>query len=94
LARVVGYSYDYFRHQFVNHFGVSPKEYILQERIQHIKKRLTNTEDSVRDIAVRYSFYSTSHLSRTFKKYVGCTPSEYREHVRTTPNEVVVKYDD
>jgi len=42
LARVVGYSYDYFRHQFVNHFGVSPKEYILQERIQHIKKRLTN----------------------------------------------------
>lgn len=94
LAKEIGYSYDYFRHQFLVRFGVSPKKFVLKERMTAIRKELTDTDDSVRKIALRYSFQNASHLSRTFKKYVGCTPSEYREKTRRDVNEIVAHYED
>lgn len=92
LATSVGYSYDYFRHQFQKSFGMSPKEFILKEKINRVKMRLANKNDSIAELAVRYAFEDTSHLVRTFKTMVGCTPTEYREKTKADKIEIVVDY--
>ena len=94
LAVAVGYSYDYFRHQFLKYVGESPKEYILKERIERSKKRLIQTEDSIAMIAKRYNFESSSYFARIFKKLVGCTPTEYRNEFQEHPNQIKVEYEE
>ena len=94
LAAAVGYSYDYFRHQFLKYTGASPKEYILKERIERSKKRLIQTEDSISTIAKRYNFESSSYFARVFKNIVGVTPTEYRKEIRNRPNEIKVEYEE
>lgn len=93
IAELVGYSYDYFRHQFFKYFGVSPKEFIINERISRSKKRLIESDDSIAKIAERYSFDSPSHFTRIFKKNVGISPLEYRNTQRKVQGEIQVKYE-
>ena len=93
VAELVGYSYDYFRHQFLKHFGMSPKDYIINERIRRAKKRLIETDDSIAKIAERYSFDSPSHFTRIFKKVVGISPLEYRHTQRKYQGEIQVEYE-
>lgn len=93
IAELVGYSYDYFRHQFLKYFGVSPKDYIINERISRAKKRLIETDDSIAKIAERYSFDSPSHFTRIFKNVVGASPLEYRNTQRKYRGEIQVKYE-
>ena len=94
LAKSVGYSYDYFRHEFLKRFGVSPKNYILNEKISHAKRRLRETEDTITKIAGRYSFDSISHFTRVFKNITGCSPAQYRERNKVLTNNIDVKYED
>ena len=93
IAELVGYSYDYFRHQFLKYFGFSPKDYIINERISRAKKRLIDAEDSIARIAERYAFDSPSHFTRTFKNVVGVSPLEYRNTQRKKQGEIQVEYE-
>ena len=94
LAKSVGYSYDYFRHEFLGRYGLAPKTYILNEKISHVKKRLRETDDSVAQIAERYAFDSPSHCTRVFKNIVGCSPTQYRAQNTVLTNDIDVKYED
>lgn len=71
------------RAQFFRNFkavyDITPAEYILQSKIDAAKVLLTHSEQPIGEIAMRFDFANFPHFSRTFKKYVGCTPSEYRE---------------
>jgi AraC-like DNA-binding protein len=72
---------------------MSPKDYIINERIRRAKKRLIETDDSIAKIAERYSFDSPSHFTRTFKKVVGISPLEYRNTQRKYQGEIQVEYE-
>lgn len=93
VAELVGYSYDYFRHQFLKCFAISPKDYIINERVSSAKKRLIDTDDSIAKIAERYSFDSPSHFTRIFKKKVGVSPLEYRITERKNRGNISVVYE-
>lgn len=71
------------RAQFFRNFkavyDITPAEYILQSKIDAAKVLLTHSEQPIGEIAMRFDFANFPHFSRTFRKYVGCTPSEYRE---------------
>lgn len=60
-------------------YDITPAEYILQSKINASKILLSHSEQPIGEIAMRFDFANFPHFSRTFKKYVGCTPSEYRE---------------
>lgn len=58
--------------------GYPPGEYILKLRIEHAKQMLTNTSETLVEIAYQNGFASPQHFVSSFKQKVGITPSAYR----------------
>ncbi len=79
LAERVGLSVAYFRNLFVSIYGVSPRKYIQEIRINKAKMLLRSSMLSVSEISRACGFASVNHFCRSFKNSVGCTASEY-EH--------------
>jgi AraC family transcriptional regulator len=59
-------------------FGVSPYAYLINQRIEHAKRLLKNSDSSITDIAFDCGFNSSSQFTNIFKKYVLLTPKEYQ----------------
>lgn len=59
---------------------VTPFEYLLKYRIYAAVSMISNAEKSISisDIAMQTGFNSSSYFNKIFKKYIGCTPSEYK----------------
>ena len=55
-----------------------PMEYIAQRRLQSAKELLIGTSKTVDEIAEQIGFCTTSYFCKIFKKYVGMTPSQFR----------------
>ena len=58
--------------------GMTIYNYISAKRINRFAQLLLSTNDSVSDIAARLDECDTKSISRRFKEFKGCTPSEYR----------------
>lgn len=61
-------------------YATSPKELIDRQIVMEIKSLLTTTELSVKEISEMYNFESSSYLGRFFRRNIGMTPTEYRNH--------------
>ncbi|MBO0991498.1 helix-turn-helix transcriptional regulator [Bacillus sp. SD088] len=59
-------------------YGMSPKQYHLNVKLEKAKELLLETHLSIEEIAERLNFYSSSHFSRFFTKQAGIAPSKYR----------------
>lgn len=69
---------NYFGDMFKKETGKTPQEYIQEKVIEIAKERISDTEDTVSQIAYSLGFQYPQHFCRMFKKRVGCTPNEYR----------------
>ena len=78
LARAANVSEVYFRKLFTRRHGVSPRQYILSERLESAKRRLAGSREGIGEIAESCGFSDIFHFCRAFRESVGCTPSEYR----------------
>lgn len=61
--------------------GESPADTIRRERIERAKLELsdpTRLGTSIADIAFEFGFSDVTTFTRAFRRYVGCTPSEWR----------------
>lgn len=54
-------------------------DFILKEKIEEAKRLLQYTDKTSVAISAYLGFSSQSHFSRTFKKYTGSLPNEYRK---------------
>lgn len=78
LAQRAGLCVSAFSRRFFDETGVTPGAYLLRVRLKNAKKLLTGSEYSITQIAQQCAFSSAAHLSSSFKKRYGCTPSAYR----------------
>ncbi|MDO4339320.1 MAG: response regulator [Eubacteriales bacterium] len=78
LAATVFLNPDYLSHIFKKETGQSLINFIINERIAKSKQLLSETNLSIRDIAITCGFQNISYFSRQFKKSVGMTPREFR----------------
>ena len=78
LAKLVGMSQFHFCRLFKQSMGLSPYQYLLQQRVERAKHLLKGSELLIADIAMDCGFSSHSHLSRQFRRLVGVTPKAYR----------------
>ena len=79
-------SSNYFGDMFKKETGKSPQEYIQEKVIELAKERISDTADTVSQIAYSLGFQYPQHFCRLFKKRVGYTPNEYRAQVGLSTN--------
>ena len=79
-------SSNYFGDMFKKETGKSPQEYIQEKVIELAKERISDTADTVSQIAYSLGFQYPQHFCRLFKKPVGYTPSEYRAQIGLSTN--------
>ena len=77
LSEICGISVAYFRRIFTEKFGISPKEYIINRRIDYAKKLLLSEQFSVSEIAEMCGYAEPCHFSREFSKRTGSVPNKY-----------------
>jgi len=68
-----------FTARFKNAVGHSAKSEITRARLDQVKKFLQQTDWSITRISEECGFDSSQDLSRLFRKWLGQTPSEFRE---------------
>jgi AraC family transcriptional regulator len=78
LAANVRLSQSHFHRAFKEFFGRSPKQFILQRRIERALELMLATDSRLCDIALTCGFADQAHFSRMFRKLVGLTPNAWR----------------
>lgn len=79
VAEVVNMNPNYISQVFKKSTGTTFSRYLTDLRINHAKKLLETTNTSINDISQQTGFNDYFYFLKTFKKYTGKTPSEYRE---------------
>lgn len=69
----------YFTRVFTKETGMTPYQYLLSTRISAAKFLLKSTSVSIKEIACRCGFTSSSGFCTAFKKWENLTPKEYRD---------------
>lgn len=79
LASLTGYSSVHFTRMFKKATGQTPREYLIQHRINKAKHLLTETALSMIEVAYQSGFSSHAYFSTQFRRIVGTTPQAYRK---------------
>ncbi len=82
IAKTVGIHPVHLSQVFHKHYHCTVGLYIRQRRIEFACQMLANTNIPLSEIALAAGFSDQSHLTRTFKRYMGMPPSQYRELLR------------
>lgn len=64
---------------FKNATGITIYQYLLRTRVEHLAYLLVTSDRSCPELAYEAGFRDLSNVSRTFRKFKGCTPVEYRK---------------
>jgi len=79
VAERLNLSYPYLSKIFKENLKVNFNDYLNAKRIDESKKLLSNTEDSVYEIALKVGYNNDQSFTRFFKKFEGITPGDYRK---------------
>ena len=78
LAQLLDMSQFHFSRLFKQSIGITPHQYLSQQRVERAKKLLKKSDRLIIDIALECGFSSHSHLSKQFRQITGMTPKAYR----------------
>jgi len=67
--------------RFAECFGISPKHYLINLRMNRALELLTENKLSVKEICFACGFTDEKYFSRAFKKKYGYPPSQLRKHI-------------
>lgn len=82
LCDHLGVSASYFSSTFKREIGTSFVQYLTMIRMERAKKLLKNTDLKTYEIADATGFSDPNYFSFCFKRYEGCSPSQYRQKMR------------
>ena len=70
-------SEQYFRKLFKKEFGMSPKKYIIENRIKRAQALILTNHYTISEISELCGYADYNHFSTEFKKATGVSPSQY-----------------
>ena len=79
VSRSINISPYYFSKIFKEETGEGFVEYLTRIRMERAKELLTTTEYSMKQICSMVGYADPNYFSRSFKKNVGVTPTEYKQ---------------
>lgn len=80
LAALSGVSRFKLLRSFAREVGITPHAYLVQKRVRLARQLLANGQAPA-DAALQAGFADQSHMTRTFMRQLGFTPSRYRAAV-------------
>ena len=83
LAAEVGLSPSHFHARFREVMGMTPYQYLVQQRMRAARHLLVTTSDPVKAIAFDVGYANTENFSRAFKKEAGMTAAQFRKANQT-----------
>ncbi len=78
VADVLGLNASYFSQLFKQMTGETFVQYRIKRRMEKAKKLLESAHYRITDISYEIGYGDHPHFTKTFKKYTGLSPSEYR----------------
>ena len=63
--------------------GENFTDYLNRKKITWAKDALRNTDTNINLIALDLGFQDNSYFVKVFKKYVGITPTQYRQNMKS-----------
>lgn len=82
LAEQCKVSEVYFRRVFTSYYNMTPKQFLIDIRINKAKQLLSEGALKINAVAERCGFSNQYHFCRVFKKNTGLTPTEYMKQNR------------
>lgn len=79
LASHFNISLNYISEYFKKHTGQNLQQYIINYKLSLVEIRLQHSDMRLNEIAYELGFTDESHLTKTFKKYKGVSPTEFRK---------------
>ena len=81
IAKLIDISQYYFCRLFHDSVGVSPYQYVIQQRVARARDLIKNSKLPLADISYECGFSSQSQMTQHFRKVVGVTPKVYRNRL-------------
>ena len=79
ISEHVHFSTSYVCTFFKNETGKTLNQYIMEYRMEKAKKLLQDPRYRIAEISAKIGYNDGNYFGKSFKKYVGLSPSEYRE---------------
>jgi len=80
MAEEFNYSKNYLVRVFKKKHQTTPYKYLLNKRIEQACWALANTNIELKNLAKRFQFADTKHLSSTIKRVTGKSPIQWRNN--------------
>jgi AraC family transcriptional regulator len=81
LAAICNFTPIQFARKFFAQYGMRPHAFVLKQKVERTCQHLRKDNLELKEIALLSGFADQSHMNRVFRKYLNCTPGEYRSHV-------------
>jgi AraC family transcriptional activator of mtrCDE len=94
LSHAVGLSRSAFMARFSAAFGESPMSLLRRVRMRHAADLLAANALSIDQVALNAGYQSRSSFTRTFRRYYGSDPSEYRSKAQRFPSSSAATAED
>lgn len=79
LSKEVGYTPQYLSALFCRETGMNIQEFLQRLRVQEACRLLGEKKRSLSDISQAVGYTSPKHFTRIFRRYKGCSPTEFRK---------------
>lgn len=83
-AYLTGRSLSTFRRDFIEQFGISPKQWLIEKRLEKARELLVKNHTTVSQVSLEVGYENFSHFVKAFHKKFGTSPKQFLMRARKT----------
>lgn len=82
FVALTGKNKDYVNRTVRKFYNLTTTDFTNKLKLNYAARQLSMTNESIKSVAYNCGYMNLGHFYKTFKKYYGSTPSEYREEYK------------